>query len=433
MYAEKQGIDRKNLYNAKDYDDLKTDSTYLRGEDISEDREDDYQDAIADNYRCKEFDKSIPEISGDEQRLIEDWYAHYKKIQKREAQNLSLVNDHIVCFLEKYPVLALNLGLDDVIFSLETSYLEAGNYEEFVSFLGWYRDKFRAAYDQIAPYLDHYLIAYQLVQGRREDIPALFTFYKTYPDENVDCLSGVVDLLIAADEEELLANLLDDIYLYVYYSPKLMRSCDFVELMLAHTYGRHVRKNYTDEDIDALVHDVKELSDKVPDMGIYTSKEYWQRFLAAMYEKLPFSEFPSDGDEIKNYYRNIYLKYQAFLHDSKKKCWMGADSLAKSVYEFLMMPIWEKKRPKTPFNFTSDLIEKHILDDYRSFFGIKAVKAITFLQGLYYFAEYLQQEDFYGSGDRQTLEELCRALYRRIYDSYAPSEYGVRIFQHFPR
>ena len=211
-----------------------------------------------------------------------------------------------------------------------------------------------------------------------------------------------------------------------------MGSFEFVGPILARTYGQHLKNDYRDIDLDALIADVKRLSDKVPDMGIYTGKEYWKNFMEEMYVKIPSAEFPSDRDGIISYFRNTDLRFRLFLHDIKKKSWIGADHLSTSVTEFLVTPISGNKRPKSPFKFKTDLIERHILDDYRDFLGIKSINAISFLQALYYFAEYLQVENLYNVDDRKNLEEMSLSLFRRIYDSYASAEYGVRIFQNFP-
>lgn len=424
-------ISRKNLYNYKDYDDLNMAPPSSYDQEVSDDERPSSQ-GIADQYVCRQFEREIPDIGGDQQKLVDDWFSQYKKIPRKDENNPSLIKDRIVRFLDQHPDLAVNLAPDDIIFSLETSYLRSGNYDEFVAFLKWYRDNFRSAYNQAAPYFDHYLIAYNLVQGKKDDIPKLFTFFKTYPDASADCLSWVIDLLKAADEENLLMNLLGDIYLQVYYSPKLMRSYEFVNPILARTYGRHLKKDYRDIDLDVLIADVKSLSDKVPDMGIYTGNEYWKNFLEEMYVKIPSSDFPSDRDGIISYYRNIALRFRLFLHEIKKKSWIGADHLSTSVSEFLVTPISKNKRPKAPFKFTTDLIERHILDDYRDIWGIKSINAISFLQALYYFAEYLQVENLYSVDDRKNLEEMSLSLFKRIYDSYASTEYGVRIFKSFP-
>jgi len=429
---DRPAISRKDLYNNKDYDDLNMAPPFSYDQEVSDDDERPSSKGIADQYTCRQFEREIPDIGGDQQKIIKGWFSQYKKIPRKDENNPSLIKDHIVRFLDQHPDLAVNFAPDDIIFSLETGYLRYGNYDEFVAFLKWYRDNFRPAYNQAAPFFDHYLIAYNLVQGKTEDIPELFTFFKTYPDESANCLARVIDLLKAADEENLLLNLLGDIYLQVYYSPKLMGSFEFVEPILARTYGQHLKKDYREIDLDALIADVKSLSDKVPDMGIYTGKEYWKNFLEEMYAKIPSAEFPSDRDGIISYFRNTALRFRLFLHDIKKKNWIGADHLSTSVTEFLVTPISENKRPKSPFKFTTDLIERHILDDYRDIFGINSINAISFLQALYYFAEYLQEENLYNIDDRKNLEEMSLSLFRRIYDSYASAEYGVRIFQNFP-
>jgi hypothetical protein len=431
----KPDIRRKNLYNNKDYDDLDAAPPVPYDQELSDDDNDDEHPGskdIAAQYTCRQFERDIPEIGDDQQKLIEDWLLQYNKIPRKDDNSPSLIKDHLVRFLDQHPDLAVNFSPEDIIFTLETSYLIYGNYDEFVAFLTWYRDNFLTAYNQAAPYFDLYLITYNLVQGKKEDIPELFTFFKTYPDDDADNLARVMDLLKAADEENLLMNLLEDIYLQVFYSPKLMRSYDFVEPILARTCCQHLRKDYRDIDLDALIADVKSLSDKVPDMGIYTSREYWNNFLEEMYVKIPSADFPSGREGIKSYYQNITLRFRLFLHDAKKKSWVGADHLSRSVADFLFTPISKNKRPKSPFKFTADLIERHILDDHRSFGGTKSISAISFLQALYYFAEYLHEENLYTADDRKNLEEMSLSLFKRIYDSYAPSEYGVRIFKNFP-
>lgn len=431
--GENPDIRRDNIYSNEDYDELDRahSSSYCEQE---ESNDDDHPSSIgiADQYPCRQFEKEIPEIGGDQKKLIEAWFSQYKKIPQKDKNYPSLVKDHIVSFLNQYPDLAVNFAPDEIIFNLQDIYLDRDNYDEFIKFLMWYRNNFRSAYNQAAPYFDHHLIAYNLVQGKKEEIPELFTFYKTYPDTSANCLFWVIDLLKAADEENLLIDLLGDIYLQVYYSPKLMGSFESVEPILAWTCGKYLEKDYKDIDLNALIADVKSLSDKVPDMGIYTGKEYWKNFLEEMYVKIPSSDFPSDREGIKNYYRNITLRFRLFLHDIKKKSFMGADHLSRSVAEFLVTPISKNKRPKAPFKFTADQIERHILDDYRDIMGIKPINAISFLQALYYFAEYLQEENLYSADDKNKLEEMITGLFKLIYDSYASREYEVRIFKSFP-
>ena len=428
---EKSARSRKNVYNSDDYEELNIVSPSSYDQEVSE-GEHPSSIEIADRYVCRQFESEIPNIGGDQQKIIEGWGSQYKKITRKDENCPSLIKDHIVRFLNQHPDLATHLVPDDIILSLETDYLRNGKYDEFITFLKWYKDNFRPAYNHAAPFFDHYLITYYLVQGKKEEIPELFTFFKTYPDTSADCLFWVIDLLKAADEENLLMDLLRDIYLQVYYSPKLMGSYESVDPILAWTCSQHLKKDYKDMDLDALVADVKSLSDKVPDMGIYTSKEYWKNFLDEMYVKIPSADFPSDRESIKYYYRNIVLRFRLFLHDIKMKSWIGADHLSRSVAEFLVAPLAKNKRPKVPFKFTADLIERHILDDYQDIMGIKAINAISFPQALYFFAEYLQWENLYSVEDRKSLEEMSLALFKRIYDSYDSTEYGIRIFKNFP-
>ena len=401
----KLAASRKDHYDNGYFDDLH------EPEPASDSDEETDQDVVAENYNpsenheYKHFDKTFPKIGKEGKKFIDDWYAEYKHVKRKAEGNPLIIMDHIRQSLDQRPDLAINFDLADILFNLEDDCLKNNKYDEFVNFLYWYRYNHRPSYDFAAPYLDHMLIAHNLVRGKKEDIPELFSFYKSYPDENPDCLLQVVDLLLAADEEALIFKLLDSIYIDIFYSPNVIGSDDFVSPILVYTYGKHLQKNKNDVDIEALLYDVSDLANKVSGMGINTHREFWRDFLDNMYDKQPMSAFPANRKEIKDYYWNVSLRFTLFLREVKNLSWIGATHLSEVVGGFLMMPLSDKKRPKMPFKFTADLIEKHIMKSHRDMFGIKAINSVSFLRALYFFAEYLASENMFSPQERKHAED----------------------------
>jgi len=166
-----------------------------------------------------------------------------------------------------------------------------------------------------------------------------------------------------------------------------------------------LQKNKNDVDIEALLYDVSDLANKVSGMGINTHREFWRDFLDNMYDKQPMSAFPANRKEIKDYYWNVSLRFTLFLREVKNLSWIGATHLSEVVGGFLMMPLSDKKRPKMPFKFTADLIEKHIMKSHRDMFGIKAINSVSFLRALYFFAEYLASENMFSPQERKHAED----------------------------
>jgi len=74
---DKPAISRKNLYNNKDYDDLNMASPSSYNQEVSDD-ERPSSIGIADQYVCRQFEREIPDIGGDQQKLIEGWLSQYR-------------------------------------------------------------------------------------------------------------------------------------------------------------------------------------------------------------------------------------------------------------------------------------------------------------------------------------------------------------------
>jgi hypothetical protein len=100
----KPDIRRKNLYNNKDYDDLDAAPPVPYDQELSDDDNDDEHPGskdIAAQYTCRQFERDIPEIGDDQQKLIEDWLLQYNKIPRKDDNSSSLIKDHLVRFLRK--------------------------------------------------------------------------------------------------------------------------------------------------------------------------------------------------------------------------------------------------------------------------------------------------------------------------------------------
>src|SRR3989339_546005 len=92
---DRPAISRKDLYNNKDYDDLNMAPPFSYDQEVSDDDERPSSKGIADQYTCRQFEREIPDIGGDQQKIIKGWFSQYKKIPRKDENNPSLIKVEI--------------------------------------------------------------------------------------------------------------------------------------------------------------------------------------------------------------------------------------------------------------------------------------------------------------------------------------------------
>ncbi len=384
-------------------------------------------------YSCKKFEEEPSDISPDEQKIVDAWWHKFEDVYMKNFDLFKCI-DLIKDFVINHPKLVPNLYLhEEAIFEIEGNSLRSGNYDDFINFLKWYRDNSFNAYILGGTYYDLSLITYQLVNDDVTAITKYFSIYKEYPGHDPDNLMRLVDLFQATNNHELLIELLEDIYPYVYYSPGIIGVEDFVQPILKDTLCKYLKRDYTDQDIDSIVNTMKDFSNLFPDMFVQTNREFWIHLLEDMYKRVPEEKHLKNKKEAEEYFVHIRNHFEVFLHEARGKHWITAEYYSVLILEYLCKPLEKNKIAKKPFQLNKERVDNYLANQFRDIIGIREIPGLSFIQALFYFNEYLWETGLISSECQDSNEGVCRDLHEILYRICLNSNYGARLFEKFPQ
>ena len=111
--------------------------------------------------------------------------------------------------------------------------------------------------------------------------------------------------------------------------------------------------------------------------------------------------------------------------------WPTARFFADRIEGYLF-DVPHNKRPKKAFNFERTKIDQHIVQNCKRFLFLNGVLAISLLQAVYYFAEYLKENRVFFDEDISNTEQACLSLLETSKKALPASDAGHRIFSTFP-
>ncbi|MDJ0764608.1 MAG: SEC-C domain-containing protein [Myxococcota bacterium] len=382
-----------------------------------------------EKYACKKFDDSIPEISEEDQMIVDDWWEGFDKIYSENNFDQQECLARIKDFAAEHPRLTPNLQLhEEALFEIGDAFLRA-DYTTYIDFLKWFRQNCFEAYRLSGTFYDNAVVSYCLVHGLRDDISEYFSIYKEYPDRDPDGLMALITLLQVTGNDRPLVSLLEDIYLNIYYSPSVIGGHTFVFPMVTNAWGKHAKADYSEADLDALLYDLQVIVDKVPHFRLRTERDYWSKVLKQTFTRTFDDDYPTEKSDIETYYGQIGNHFKGYLHTVKHKTWQCADYLTSSIFEYLDAQLSKNKRPKNTFRFTRDGIDKHIRQNYRAIFSVMEVPSLACIDALLYFTEYMRQENLITTDVAVLNRRACLSLFDDIYRHFEKSCFGARLFE----
>jgi hypothetical protein len=422
-------------------DDIQTDyedSPELDWDEDQDEDEDELEPEIEESnfdqeesepFVSKTISDDIPEISEQEQTIVDEWWQHYKEI----APNAGNVKQHLEHFFEAHPKLVQNLELHDgVLFELGAQMTRDGNSAEYVAFMERIRSEFADSYVKSHVYYDRDIIFYKVATGKKDEVPAFLNYFKEYPDHDADILFNLIRFLMATDCGEILTDLLADIYYPVCVSPKIMRGQEILNPLLVSYYGPYLENGYSDDDLLELVDRIKQLRISLVD-HLYQPeffKSFFDRILAEPTE-WSIADCATNKD-IYQRYKDISLNFMGYLRKERGMGWVKAEFFRELVNSYLVAIIPEGKRPKKAFIFTRDLIEQIIGQRCRALFSLDCTNTLSLLRALFWFAEFLNKSGNVSDEHKIEIQTWCSEINNEVFPSMAQNTIAAMAFEGFP-
>jgi hypothetical protein len=294
------------------------------------------------------------------------------------------------------------------------------------------RNEFTDVYQKSFGFYDRDMIAYQLLNGRKDKIRDYLNLFRKYPDDDPDNLFKVIELLMANNCQEILAEFVFDIYVKVCTSPDILGGEEILDQVVWSHFIPYLKPDFTADDMRQLATQLKTIEIPIDDK--YCQHEFLQKKF-----KFIFGDFTNwqindckKKHAIYERYDETTLNFMGFLHTRKNKDWMAAEFLRRMVFSYLVECIPKGKRPKEAFEFTKQKIDEKIAKICQDLFFLDTVKTFGTLNGIYYFAEYLEETQTIGVEEKDQIQNWCSELFNQVYSHMVKQSFAAKVFEKFP-
>lgn len=412
------------------FDDDDDDKEYPNEDDeldIDEDEDVENEDEDEDE-NSKEFG-DYPEISEAENKKIDDWWEKYKKLKSHSA-----IMEHIEDFLEHHSIdVIVNLGLEhEVLFELITDYVKEGKSDEIIAYMMRFREKYPEVYIRSAGYYDSDIIAWLITKNRESEIQNYLNYFEAYPVNYVDKLFETIDFLIATNHTEALAPLVYKIYKQIWYSDEVFGGFEISDIPVYDIYSRYLKENVSNNELQALVEDLKGLG---LDFGEnYINTKFWKERIEMYHrEFVKWDEkIPVKKTQLKDKIYQISENFTKYLHQHKKISLYSANYYSSQLHDYYAEILDSDKKPKKLFNFPKNQIDHIITKMSRHMMWINVTKAFSLLNTLYYFAEYLCLCGNYSEEEKLEVQKATKEFHNLVYTSQIKAQIETGAFEKFP-
>lgn len=259
-------------------------------------------------------------------------------------------------------------------------------------------------------YYDYQILVYLVSSIQREEISKYFSFFKKYPVVDPENAMAVINLLAWAGLEDEFFAFVDMVALKLWQSTHIV--CP------SHVIFWKMFKEYIPflDSRESAVIKAPELMKKIKSARIPVWSKWDEAFF--LRELTNWSRTPEDWDisvcrteeDVHFFYHDLAWSYARFLYDHKKMGLVRARFLADRLEDY-WIDIPSGKIPKEQFRLISWHMEKFICESFKAILYIDGVMAVSFLQAVWFFADYLLHYGWMDKKDVQEVQYRCLNLY----------------------
>jgi len=409
---EEDELEKDGLEGSIAEDDFFEDVSYDDDNEESLDGED-------DSDQPDEMPDQLPEISDEENKLVDDWWKEYKQMNDTAKER-----EHLVAFMNQYPHLTDHLRLwYEVLYEMAADHFREGMYETFVDLLLRIREEFPYTYRQRFDIYESLLIYWYAAQGRWDEVDPFFTLFGRFGNNNGTRLHHLITFFKAFNRPDIPLRLLKD-----------TKSHEAILSIIENDIeSRYLDTPVTDESVQSLV-DEMEAAD-VLNMDI--SKEEilieWKRQLLEYTRPFTLWEehLSRKRTEAFRYYLPITNNFAYFLYKRYGLSFVTAYEYSYLLSEYYSQIFSDKKIPKSFFCLDKEQIAEHITME-RFLLLNSQIDMFVQLNALYYFTDYLRTCGNLAEDRKCELQEMIANIYHETFLESRDDGPEMLLFAKFP-
>ncbi|WP_295406483.1 SEC-C metal-binding domain-containing protein [uncultured Thiocystis sp.] len=380
-------------------------------------------------YVSKTIDKEMPEIGEQAQALVDAWWSEYDEVMDDPDQVLR----HLHAFFQAHPDLVENLGVDEALFELGAKLVRLDRTRDYIDFLKHLRQTFPATYLKSFAYFDRDIIAYSIIeQGSDADIQTYLTWFKEYPDSDVDFLFGVINFLMVSECDEALVDLLESTYDPLIRSPQVIGGDDALDILVYAYCTDYLDRGGDRANPEPLVEQLKAL--RTPLREPWYDPKSLETTLDQIVGDLDASFLDSfrTTKDVAQFHNTATLNFMGWLHREKGFSWMKAQFYRQQMLRYLLKSTPSGKRPRQPFTFTKQLVDQTLAQNAQFIFSLDPTRALGSINAMYWFGEYLAQRDFISAELGADVQHWCEEMWESASTGLRRDGIEANAFKVFP-
>jgi hypothetical protein len=393
--------------------------------------EDNIFQSLIDNFPEIDNEDDYPEITPEERKLVDKWWDDYKKMD--DPNEIML---HLKQFLETNSIEAnLNLGLEhEVLFELIPDSLKVGIIDQAIDFLIYIRENFPEIYVKSAGYYDSDIIVWLCINNRSEEIGKYLSYFQELPLNWIEKLYETIDFLLSIGQVEPLIPFTGSVYKTLYDSNDVINGYSIANIPFNEIVAPYYSSDNNNDTIARMISELKSLELDVDDHDKIFTVDYWRRIFEE-YNR-PFEPWEEKIPPVKAQ-RNIQIgaifnNYLKYLCETKKLSLHTAHHYVGIFRDFYGRWFEQKKPQKSFFKITKNQIDTIVAKMSANFVYSNLIIAMSTLNSLAMFAEYLNACGNYTETDKESLVQICKDFHQKMFDAFKDTQIEVLAFKEFP-
>jgi len=374
--------------------------------------------------------QKVPDLSPEHNRIVEDWWKAMMPLYgKRDTGEMIRGLED---FMKEYPDLVVHLGLEsEFLFELGADLGRKKEWSRFANLLIRIRKEHPEMYVRSFSYYDRDIITELVLCKRFEEIPRYFNFFHQYPDSEPDNASEVIDLLAWTDRQNELFEFVKPIAMPIWISPDVLGGWFALRWLVFAQYVPLLESGTAPEKAaKTVIEAVKDLNiPNKPDFDMLTIQREFE-FCLKTPTTWNFSACKTNSS-VRRFYHDVSWNYCAFIHDVKGFSWTRAYFLSDRLKDY-WLDMASNKKPKEPFRFNEANIDKYISRTCKNFFTINGVRAVSLLEALWHFADYLFAHSWLEAEAQKHVHDMCRRLFDLCMPVLESTDPVPRLISEFP-
>ncbi|MEK7865851.1 MAG: SEC-C domain-containing protein, partial [Planctomycetota bacterium] len=308
-------------------------------------------------FECPQIDQELPPAGNAEEAVVDAWWRDFKPFYVGRDTEQMLRRIH--GFLDGHPDPFIHLRLDEeCLFELGAALARRGERSRYVELLLRIRREQPRSYLLAHGYHDRDVIADSLLAGRRSEVVQFFDLFKAYPDSSPDQLNDVVNILLSANCDTELLDLVRAVAVPVARSRRVIGG-EFAlvwlifEQLLPALDARDASEGSIQGVLERL--DALDLPIRLDRKSIATDI---QETLGGLPD--PSSADLRGRDARERYQTRVMRHFTCWVHDQQGLSWVSARHFGIAVAKALADPSQEKGALRR-FHLDEATLEGHIV------------------------------------------------------------------------